>query len=256
MNAQGIDVSSWQNRIYWRDVVTQTIDGAPLDFAIARATIGEHGKDSEWDRNWGGIGDAGLARGAYHAADLTTPACPQARAFAAALRAGGYEPKVGMLRPVVDVERVPNRQTPRPAAVVAWVEAFVAELELELGIAPMIYTGGFWRFDLGNPPSEVAGRCPLWLADYEHVPHVPAPWARWSIWQVSGDVAAPGGKPLRLRGIAGNVDRDMFDGDRAALDALCVPSTAPPADPAIILTADQAPAHTIADEVHDNLDAG
>jgi GH25 family lysozyme M1 (1,4-beta-N-acetylmuramidase) len=88
----------------------------------------------------------------------------------------------------------------------------VKPLRERLGAPPIIYTGFyFWRDEAGD--GDALG-CPLWLPAYVDDParFVPKAWAHWSFWQYTSKGSVPG--------IKGNVDRDAWHGDRAALEAL------------------------------------
>ena len=58
----GIDVSKWQGPIDWPAVAETEVQ-----FAIIRATVGEHYTDEMWEINYAGAKQNGLLVGAYHA---------------------------------------------------------------------------------------------------------------------------------------------------------------------------------------------
>jgi len=99
-----------------------------------------------------------------------------------------------------------------PAAVWAWVQAFCGDVQQLTGKAVLMYTGFyFWRDQCGNPQDSLG--TPLWVAAYIPKPLVPDAWKNWTFWQYTDAAKVPG--------IAGGVDGDYFNGDKAALEAMC-----------------------------------
>ena len=93
------------------------------------------------------------------------------------------------------------------------MQDFMAEVKALTGRAGIIYTGYyFWRDQVGNPGNNLGA--PLWLASYTASPSVPSAWRTWNFWQYNDNG--------RLPGISGNVDVDYYNGDEAALRALCL----------------------------------
>ena len=94
---------------------------------------------------------------------------------------------------------------------VEWVNAFVEYVHSQTGVWPWIY-GNPWRFNQGG----VNPNCARWVADY---PDVVSP--TWSQAQGWGCPAADGNVVAwqfcsdgAVNGIAGNVDLDLFYGDK------------------------------------------
>lgn len=196
---QGIDVSRWQGQVDFALVAA-----AGVSFCFCKATEGLQHVDPRFAANWPAIAAARLIRGAYHFARPGTDAADQADFVFDTVR-----PEAGDLPIVLDLEKDDGLP---PAAVRAWTETFVARLRKRLGVPPIIYTGFyFWRDEAGDGD---ALDCPLWLAAYVDDParYVPAAWERWSFWQYTSKGSVPG--------IQGDVDRDAWHGDRAALEAL------------------------------------
>jgi lysozyme len=199
---QGIDVSRWQ-----RDIDFEMVADAGITFCFCKATEGLGHVDPRFAANWPAMAGAGLVRGAYHFGRPGKEAAGQADFVFETVR-----PSMGDLPLVLDLEKDDGLP---PAEVRSWTEAFVARLRDRMGRPPIIYTGlYFWRDKAGDGD---ALDCPLWLAAYVDDParFVPRAWDHWSFWQYTskGSVA----------GIRGNVDRDAWHGDRAALDALRLP---------------------------------
>lgn len=196
---QGIDVSRWQQEIDFGQVAE-----AGISFCWCKATEGLGHVDSRFAFNWGAIREAGMIRGAYHFGRPGSDSVAQADFVFDTVR-----PATGDLPIVLDLEK-DDGLTPRD--VRAWTESFVGRLRERMGIPPIIYTGFyFWRDVAGDGD---AIDCPLWLAAYVEDPakYVPKAWSHWSFWQYTskGSVA----------GVRGNVDRDAWHADEAALHAL------------------------------------
>ncbi len=192
---QGIDVSYYQGSIDWAAVA-----GDGIDFAIARVNHGDF-MDPEFAANWQGARDHGLVRGAYQYFDPGGDPVAQANTFI---------DEVGRLGPgdlpgVIDVESTDGLS---PAEIEANVATWLALVEEATGRQPFIYTGSYFWND--NVVTDAFNDHPLWIAHYTTgCPNVPDAWMRWAMWQYTstGSVA----------GIAGNVDRNAFNGDLVAL---------------------------------------
>jgi lysozyme len=219
MTTFGIDVSHYQGEIDWFAVA-----GGPTKFAIAKATEGTNWVDVRFEQNWRRIREVGLFRGAYHFGRPGADPEVQAQHFFSAVDRLGFRD----LPPVLDLEADDGHP---PEHVLAWTRAFVARAEALFERRVMIYTGGFWRYRLGNPADGFFGERPLWLAAYQKAPVVPASWGAWTFWQYS-DGTHNG--PASVAGVRGPVDQNRFAGDASGLLALCsltAPGpTTPPAE--------------------------
>jgi lysozyme len=196
----GVDVSSSDGIVNWK-----AIWRAGHRFAYVKASEGLTWHDPRFLENWSGAGLAGLLRGAYHYArpqpDRTGE--EEAAFFCSVLGRVGAA-RLGQLPPALDLE---VSQGLGPAETHDWAAAFVDELRRSVGRAPVIYTGGFWKTQLGDP--DQSWGCPLWLAQYgTSDPVLPAAWTRWTIWQYtdSGHVADAPGKRFDLNRFNGSYD--------------------------------------------------
>lgn len=191
-SARGIDVSHYQGRIEWRAVAA---DG--VGFAFAKATEGATYVDPAFARNWQGMGEAGIARGAYHRFRPRVDATAQARHFLAIAPVGEGD------LPVLDVESV---EGVGDARLVRGVRAWLAEVERRTGKRPVVYTKpGFKRAHLGDALDDY----PLWIAEYG----VDSPSAgSWAFWQHSERGA--------VAGIGRAVDLDRYNGSADELREL------------------------------------
>lgn len=166
------------------------------DAVIVKATQGNWFVDDYCDSVVQQAIAAGMPWGFYHFAD-DGGAISEADFFIANCR--NY---FGKGIPVLDWE---GNQS------VTWVNAFVVYVHEQTGVWPWIY-GNPWRFDQGG----VNPNCARWLADY---PDVASPtWSQARGW----DCPAADGNVVAwqfcsdgcVNGINGNVDLDLFYGDK------------------------------------------
>jgi lysozyme len=215
--ALGIDVSHYEGEVDWHAVA-----GGGFSFAYAKATEGNTHVDSQFRDNWEAIREAGLLRGAYHFARPGGDPATQAAFFAATVGA----PSWGELPPVLDLEVADGHSA---ADVIQWTLDFVRAAESLFGRPLMIYTGGLWRRDLGNPDVPELRTRLLWTARYgTNEPVVPRTWTRWDFWQFTDGNA---GQVMRVPGVSGGCDVNRFRGDLAELKTLASGLTNPPAQP-------------------------
>ncbi len=216
----GIDVSKWQGDIDW-----DQLPGADVNYAFIRVSDGLTHPDAWFDENWSEARRVGIPRGAYQFFRPGQDAEAQADLLIAAIRAGGS----GELPPVVDVEANDGLGA---EAVVEQLGRWIARVEAELGLRPIIYTGRpFWRSSLGE--STRFNHHPLWIAHYTEAecPNIAGPWQRWAFWQYSSSGQLPG--------IAGRVDVNRFNGDEVALLALRgAPGALPPAQARCLISSE------------------
>jgi lysozyme len=215
MTLLGIDVSHWQGEVDWFAVARGNVK-----FAFAKATDGNVAVDPTFKRNWGGIQEAGLFRGAYHFARPGRDAETQAALFASTVGGLGFRD----LPPVLDLEEDDGQSKEH---VLAWARRFVAKAEQLMGRQLMIYTGAFWRGALGNVNDPFFAARPLWLAAYVPKPVLPASWTRYTFWQYTegknnGPAQIPGVRPC---------DQSRFEGTTDELAALCSPTPGPTPQP-------------------------
>lgn len=142
-----------------------------------------------------------MLRGAYHFFTLCTPGADQAANMVATVP---DEP--GMLPPAVDLEFA-GKCSARPAVdeLRAELEVFLETIETHYRIQPVIYTNAhFYNTYLNDAPPEV-----IWWMQSP----ILEPWGSpdWTFWQYN---------PGRKDGVAGDVDRNVFDGTLADLGVL------------------------------------
>ena len=176
-----------------------------------KATEAADYEDPSFRVNWKGAHAAGLIRTAYHFAHPSISASAQAAYFVATVRAAGGWNASSTLPLMLDLE---DADKLGPAAVWAWVQAFCADVKALTGKDVLMYTGYyFWRDSVGNPSDSLG--TPLWVAAYIPKPLIPSAWRNYTFWQYTDKASVPG--------IAGGVDGDYFNGDKAALEAMCFP---------------------------------
>ena len=136
---QGIDVSVWQGGINWGSV-----KDAGVKYAYARATNGTKIIDSTFDKNWAGMKNNGILRGAYQFFRPGQDAVAQANLILQ--RMGPLGPTE--LPPMIDVEEADWQ----PKSVVAKkVGQWLDVVEAATGTKPLIYTGTwFWDPQVGS----------------------------------------------------------------------------------------------------------
>ena len=198
----GIDVSHYQSRVDWDEVAEQGIS-----FAFVKATEGISHQDSLFCLNWAGIQDAGLKRGAYHFFLPGVPAALQAANFLDLV-----DLQAGDLPPVLDVEVIDGTSRQE---LVAGVKEWLRLVELRYHIKPIVYTNlKFYYKYLYRQFDDH----PIWIARYNVFQ--PRVFGKdWHFWQYANKG--------QLEGIAGDVDFNVFRGNWAELDSICMPEIRP-----------------------------
>ena len=202
---EGIDVSYWQSAINWSQVA-----GDGIVYAFIRVSDGNPDEggtyDTRFQENWSGALANGILRGPYQYFRPNHDAVAQADLVISEI-GGSMTP--GDLPPVIDVEANGGLG---PTQVAAEIAKWIARIETVLGVTPIIYTGKYFWQD--NVQSSAFSSYPLWHAQYTTAscPNIADQWTQWAFWQYtsSGSVA----------GIGGNVDRNVFNGDLAALQGM------------------------------------
>ncbi|MEM7681239.1 MAG: GH25 family lysozyme [Planctomycetota bacterium] len=198
--AEGIDVSVFQGNINWGAVAN---DG--IDFAFMKATEGVGFTDSRFFGNAAGATANNIYMAPYHFATPNfTDAVAEANWFMSV--AGDYMGP-GFLPPVLDLESNPNGMS--QTQMTDWAFEFSDTIFNAKGVRPLLYT--FPSFAQNLLDSRIT-EMPLWMATLNSSAPSTSPWGPndWDFWQYTftGSVA----------GIAGDVDRDVFNGTSAELD--------------------------------------
>ena len=210
---KGIDVSYYQGNVDWTKV-----KAAGQSFAFARVSDGIDYPDTKFAQNWPAMKKAGIVRGLYQFFRPAKDVTAQVNLLITKLdAAGGLQP--GDLPPVLDLESDGGLPA---ATVVARAKAWLAQVEDQYGVKPIVYTAAFMSNVIGT---NFAGYT-LWGANYKTTcPTMPSGWTDWEFWQDSDT-----GK---VDGVTGAVDTNFFNGGLADLNALTkqLPKTPTPEPP-------------------------
>lgn len=199
---RGIDVSKHQGSINWNRVA-----GAGIRFGFARAIDDASSQGTSPDpffaRNFAGMRDVGIFRGAYYFFRPRHNVVTVANRFVSIVGALGP----GDLQPVIDVEALPNLPAATMLDLIArWMDI----VEGALGRQVIIYTNpDTWINRLRN--STRFSDHPLWIASLRNVPQVPSAFPTFTFHQHSFTG--------RIPGITGDVDLDRFNGSINGLRA-------------------------------------
>jgi len=178
--AEGIDLSHHNGPIDWGRLGTE-----PLDFVYLKATEGDDHVDGRFQENWRAATRLGWQTGAYHFYLLCRDGLSQAENFMRQV-----EVRTGTLPPAVDLEHAHNcRARGSRTETLAELQTFLAALEAEYGVVPVIYTtGAFYDEWLEGEGFDAH---PLWIRSLNGPPQRP-----YAIWQYSmkGQVAGVTGR--------------------------------------------------------------
>jgi lysozyme len=195
-HALGFDVSEYQGNIDWEQ--TYHIDEAfELSFVFIRATAGSNKKDARFNSNWRDAKARQLICGAYHYYRPNENSVDQARNFIQQVRL-----QKGDLPPVLDIEKLPKSQS--VARLKKGLRRWLEIIEAHYNVKPIIYSGERYYADfLRKEFSDY----PLWIANYNFWRNTLA--SDWEFWQFT--------EKAKIAGIAGNVDLNIFKGDKNEL---------------------------------------
>lgn len=133
----GIDVSHWQQKINWSQVVTEKTD-YPIKFVIIKATQGKKEVDPYFTYNWLSLAHTNKLIGAYHFYKYSDDPVEQATHF---LNTVSFSDR--NILPVLDIELdcsgCKKPEIPK-ADVVKNMKIFLDYIEKRLNVKPIIYT--------------------------------------------------------------------------------------------------------------------
>lgn len=195
--AYGIDVSHYQGTIDWPKV--RANEAIPLQFAFIRATVGED-KDSEFKTNWDGAKANGFLRGAYHYYRPDENSAKQADNFIKRVRLSK-----GDLPPVLDIEKIPNKQS--MDSLRSGLKRWLDKVEKHYGMKPIIYSGESFYTDFLREEFE---GYKLWIANYSFFEDEIR--KEWHFWQFTDKGT--------LEGIEGPVDLNIYNGNMEGLKGM------------------------------------
>jgi lysozyme len=189
---QGIDVSEHQGDIGW----TQ-IDRRSVNFVFMKATEGGDFKDKQFQRNWLGAKNAGIARGAYHFFTFCKAGAVQAQNFIDTVPVDR-----SALPPVIDLEFSGNCQ--RRLSQVELDRELTAYIEKVTTVyrqQPILYvTQEFYTAYLQTKFTKYA----IWISDFYTTPDLNRDDRKWLFWQYS--------ERGRVTGVSTLVDLNVFNG--------------------------------------------
>ena len=194
----GIDVSQYQGKIDWPAVKDENF-AVPLGFVFVRATMGED-RDSEFETNWRASKAQGFLRGAYHYYRPDENSLEQADNFIKQVKLSN-----GDLPPVLDIEKIPNRQS--MDSLRSGLKRWLDRVEKHYGMKPIIYSGESFYADFLKKEFKVYK---LWIANYNFFEDEIR--RDWLIWQFTDKAS--------LNGIEGPVDLNIYNGNIAALKGM------------------------------------
>ena len=199
---KGIDVSKHQGKVDWNRV-----KNSGFSFGYARAIDDKTGTTADpfFKRNWEGMKDAGLFRGAYYFLRPKRNAVSSANLFVSIVGSLGE----GDMPPVIDVEVDDGVGS---QAILDRVGQWIDIVENALQRQVLIYTfTSFWRDTLKN--STRFRDHPLWIAHFTNdaQPNFPDAFRTFSFWQHS--------ESGTVSGVNGKVDLDRFNGSEDGLRA-------------------------------------
>jgi lysozyme len=210
----GIDVSNYQKTIDWK-----AVKKAGIKFAFTKATESNAFVDKRFNENMKGAASVGILIGPYHFArpdndrDNPQDAANEANHFVDTIEPY-YRDKSGVLRPVIDVEKLPGLGKPAQdkAFLSKWIHQFAGVVKKRLGCEPRIYANSNYA---RNYFDKDIAKYDLWLANWTlDANKRPAKsqygiWDQWHFWQFTSHGS--------VDGITGRIDRDVFAGTMAEL---------------------------------------
>ncbi|MCW5736968.1 MAG: glycoside hydrolase family 25 protein [Enhydrobacter sp.] len=158
---------------------------------------------------------AGLLWGTYHFGKGDSSGEQQAAFF--------LETSRPTRRTLLALDLEANEGDPSNSMTLEQAEAFVQAVGNATGRLPLVYVHSNWaNGGVGVTGSSILARCGLWVVDYSDAPRIPLAWATsgWRLWQYSSGEYSGRRVNRRDRTIQGvdPCDRNMFNGDAAALD--------------------------------------
>ncbi len=208
--------------IYHGDDVSsfETVKSAGILGIIHKATQGVGYTDPEYAARKPEALKAGLLWGAYHFGTNSESGKEQADYFLSVVNPGPDD----LL--ALDYEQEDGHE----AMTLDKAVDFVETVYQATGRYPGFYSGSLIREQLGNNTNETLAKCWLWWAEYGPEAKIIPNWKDWTMWQYTGDGIGP--EPHTVDGVSGEIDRDKFNGDEAALRKLWTGgASAPPPAP-------------------------
>jgi lysozyme len=190
---RGIDISHYNDIYNWK------LLSKGIAFTFIKASEGSRTDDNKFNQHWEMAGKMKLTRGAYHFFSPQIPAEKQFEFFKSKVKL-----KAGDLPPVLDVEKANTNMN----EVNKWLEL----AEKHYGVKPIVYSDYvyFMTFMKGKVDDY-----PLWLVfnyKYKVIPHFYNYDCVFLQYNQAG----------KVNGINGDVDLDVFLGDRKEFNQLLI----------------------------------
>lgn len=198
----GIDISTFQQTVYWPAVTSMQVKDVKLGFVFIKATEGLLNTDRQFKRNWQKAKEQQITRGAYHFFLATKDGKAQANNFIKRVK---LEP--GDLPPVLDIEQLYGVA---PAVMRQRIKVWLQTVEAAYHVKPIIYSSAdFYNRYLGKEFNHY----PLWVAHYfeQKQPRVNRDWQFWQHSSIG-----------HVNGIKASVDFNVFNGDSAELQEMLI----------------------------------
>jgi lysozyme len=206
----GIDVSAYQPNVEWPKV-----KAAGKTFAFVRVSDGIDHPDAQFAQNWPAMKANGIIRGFYQYFRPARDVDAQVNLLVTKVSAaGGLHP--GDLPPVLDLESDGGLA---PSIVVARAKNWLAKVEAQYGVKPIVYTAAFMSTVIGDNFQGYT----LWVANYETTcPTMPSGWNDWHFWQHTDKGT--------VNGVPGPVDSNKFNGSMTSLQKIVIQDVKPNAN--------------------------
>lgn len=205
-DVHGIDISRYQGNIDWEMLRNASIQSSPVRFVFIKGTEGVSIVDENFNLNFYQAKKNDFIRGVYHFYTPDVDATRQAQFF---MKQVHLEP--GDLPPVLDVEKAGDLSK---EDLQREVKKWLSLVEERYKVKPIIYSG--YKFKMKYLSDSLLNTYPFWIAHYyvEKLSYK----GPWHFWQYTDS-----GK---LKGIRGNVDLNLFNGDLEALEKMTIPEDA------------------------------
>lgn len=205
-DVHGIDISRYQGNIDWEMLRNASIQSSPVRFVFIKGTEGVSIVDENFNLNFYQAKKNDFIRGVYHFYTPDVDAARQAQFF---MKQVHLEP--GDLPPVLDVEKAGDLSK---EDLQREVKKWLSLVEEHYKVKPIIYSG--YKFKMKYLSDSLLNTYPFWIAHYyvEKLSYK-GPWCFWQ-YTDSG----------KLKGIRGNVDCNLFNGDMEDLEKMTIPEDA------------------------------
>ena len=198
----GIDISHYQGKIDWDQLLQNKETDFPLHFIFMKATEGGTHGDDTFEENFAEARRRGFIRGAYHFYIPSTDALKQADFFIRTVKLDS-----GDLPPVLDIEKTGRKSKKElQQDLKRWLD----RVESHYGVKPILYTS--YKFKTRYLDDSIFDAYPYWIAHY-YVDSVKYE-GKWDFWQHTDVGSVPG--------IKEDVDLNVYNGTLEELRELTI----------------------------------